>query len=74
MEVKGYGHVVTHVVYIKHLKENQRVCFGCGYHLQMNSNERIESLIDSKTWRPLYETVSPCDPLTFKDQNHTQNV
>jgi acetyl-CoA carboxylase beta subunit len=40
----------------------------------MNSNERIESLIDSKTWRPLYETVSPCDPLTFKDQNHTQNV
>jgi acetyl-CoA carboxylase carboxyl transferase subunit beta len=34
----------------------------------MNSNERIESLIDSNTWRPLYETVSPCDPLTFKDQ------
>jgi acetyl-CoA carboxylase carboxyl transferase subunit beta len=32
----------------------------------MNSNERIESLIDSKTWRPLYETVSPCDPLTLK--------
>jgi acetyl-CoA carboxylase carboxyl transferase subunit beta len=67
MEVKGYGHVVTHVVLffiLKTLKENQRVCFGCGYHLQMNSNERIESLIDSNTWRPLYETVSPCDPLT----------
>jgi acetyl-CoA carboxylase beta subunit len=31
----------------------------------MNSNERIESLIDSNTWRPLYETVSPY-PLTFK--------
>jgi acetyl-CoA carboxylase carboxyl transferase subunit beta len=41
------------ILYIKHLKENQRVCFGCGYHLQMNSNERIESLIDSNTWRPL---------------------
>lgn len=24
------------ILYIKHLKENQRVCFGCGYHLQMN--------------------------------------
>jgi acetyl-CoA carboxylase carboxyl transferase subunit beta len=33
-----------------------------------DNSERIESLIDSNTWRPLYETVSPCDPLTFKDQ------
>ena len=31
------------ILYIKHLKENRRVCFGCGYHLQMNSEERIES-------------------------------
>jgi hypothetical protein len=22
----------------------------------------------------LYETVSPCDPLTFKDQNHTERL
>jgi acetyl-CoA carboxylase carboxyl transferase subunit beta len=50
------------------LKENQRVCFGCGFHLQMNSNERIEHLIDTGSWRPLDEIVSPCDPLEFKDQ------
>lgn len=56
------------ILYIKHLKENQRVCFGCGFHLQMNSNERIEHLIDTGTWRPLDEIVSPCDPLEFKDQ------
>ena len=56
------------ILYIKHLKENQRVCFGCGYHLQMNSQERIEHLIDQGTWRPLDETLSPCDPLEFKDQ------
>ena len=56
------------ILYIKHLKENQRVCFGCGYHLQMNSTERIEYLIDTGTWRPLDETVSPCDPLEFRDQ------
>lgn len=56
------------ILYIKHLKENQRVCFGCNYHLQMNSNERIENLMDSKSWRPFYETLSPCDPLSFKDQ------
>jgi acetyl-CoA carboxylase carboxyl transferase subunit beta len=56
------------ILYIKHLKENQRVCVGCGYHLQMNSSERIEHLIDIGTWRPLDETVSPCDPLEFRDQ------
>lgn len=56
------------ILYIKHLKENQRVCFSCGSHLQMNSTERIENLIDSGTWRPFDETVSPCDPLEFKDQ------
>lgn len=56
------------ILYIKHLKENQRVCFGCGYHLQMNSTERIDYLIDTGTWRPFDEMVSPCDPLEFKDQ------
>lgn len=56
------------ILYIKHLKENRRVCFGCGYHLQMNSEERIDHLIDAGTWRPLDETLSPCDPLEFWDQ------
>ena len=56
------------ILYIKHLKENQRVCFGCGFHLQMTSSERIEHLIDSDTWHPINETLSPGDPLEFKDQ------
>ncbi len=63
------------ILYIKHLKENQRVCFGCGYHLQMTSQERIEHLIDLGTWRPLDETISPCDPLEFRDQkNYTERL
>lgn len=63
------------ILYIKHLKENQRVCFGCGYHLQMNSQERIEHLIDLGSWRPLDETISPCDPLEFRDQkNYTERL
>lgn len=56
------------ILYIKHLKENQCVCFACNYHLQMSSRERIKNLIDSGTWRPLDETLSPCDPLEFFDQ------
>lgn len=56
------------ILYIKHLKENQCVCFACGYHLQMNSRERIKNLIDLGTWRPLDESLSPCNPLDFYDQ------
>lgn len=63
------------ILYVKHLKENQSICFGCGYHLQMNSQERIEHLIDAGTWRPLDEILSPCDPLEFYDQkNYTERL
>ena len=63
------------ILYIKHLKENQRVCFGCTYHLQMSSQERIENLLDKESWRPFDETVSPCDPLEFHDQrNYTDRL
>ena len=56
------------ILYVKHLKENQRVCFSCDYHLPMNSQERLETLLDPNTWRPLDEILSPCDPLHFTDQ------
>lgn len=63
------------ILYIKHLKENQRICFACGYHLQMNSRERIKNLIDTGTWRPLDETLSPCNPLDFCDQKpYTERI
>ena len=63
------------ILYIKHLIENQRVCFGCAYHLQMNSPERIKNLLDKESWRPFDETVSPCDPLEFHDQkNYTDRL
>ena len=56
------------ILYIKHLKENQRVCFSCGYHLQMSGVERVHSLVDLNSWFPLQESLSPSDPLKFKDQ------
>lgn len=63
------------ILYIKHLKENQCICFACGYHLQMNSRERIKNLIDIDTWRPLDETLSPCNPLDFCDQKtYTERI
>lgn len=63
------------ILYIKRLKEHQRVCLECGYHLQMSSQERIDSLIDLNTWKPFNETLSPCDPLQFRDQkNYTERL
>lgn len=56
------------ILYIKHLKENKRVCFSCGYHLHMNGRERIKNLIDLGSWQPFDETLSPGDPLKFRDQ------
>ena len=56
------------ILYIKHLKENQRVCFSCGYHLQMGAYERIQNLIDTGSWHYLDLTLSPNDPLNFKDK------
>lgn len=63
------------ILYVKHLKENQSICFGCGFHLQMTSKERIASIIDIGTWRAFDEILSPCDPLTFMDQkNYTERL
>ena len=48
---------------MKHLKDNHQICFSCDHHLQMNSQERIDSLLDYGTWHPLNEFISPGDLL-----------
>lgn len=56
------------ILYMQHLKKHDHVCIECGTNLRISSTHRIEMLIDYGTWRPLYETLSPCDPLMFKDK------
>jgi len=56
------------MLYVRFLKQNQRICEECGYHLQMNSTERIELLIDPGTWEPMDENMLPYDVLEFVDQ------
>jgi acetyl-CoA carboxylase carboxyl transferase subunit beta len=58
----------NNVLYIKHLKENQYVCTTCGYHLRMNSTDRIQCLVDKGTWVPLFNELTPTDPLVFQDK------
>lgn len=56
------------LTYTKDLKANQMVCQECGYHVRVDSNERIRQLIDSNTWKALDEGLRPLDPLEFRDR------
>lgn len=56
------------MLYIRFLKDKQHICEECGYHLQMNSQERIELLINKGSWIPMDENLVPCDILGFIDQ------
>ena len=63
------------ILYHKHLRENQYVCFSCDYHLTMNSQERIENLLDENTWVPLDSFLSPINPLNFYDhKSYTERL
>jgi acetyl-CoA carboxylase carboxyl transferase subunit beta len=44
------------------------VCFDCGFHMRIFSDERIEQLIDANTWQPLNHHLKPTDPLHFHDR------
>ncbi len=56
------------VAYTKDLKNNQLVCPECGYHNRVDSEERIEQLIDAGTWQSIAEDIVPTDPLEFSDR------
>ena len=56
------------VAYTKDLKANQLVCLECGHHSRVDSDERINQLIDPQTWQPLGEEIRPTDPLEFNDR------
>lgn len=57
-----------HIIYIKQLKQQQRICPKCSHHLKMPSNERVYSLIDKGSWKVLNKQLIPVDALTFTDK------
>jgi len=56
------------IIYIKQLKQKQRICPKCNFYLKMPSTERISLLVDRGTWKPLDMFLSPLDPLSFQDK------
>lgn len=55
------------ILYLATLKDDHFICSGCDTYLRINTFDRLESLIDKGTWRPMQELVSSADPLKFTD-------
>jgi acetyl-CoA carboxylase carboxyl transferase subunit beta len=56
------------VLYKRHVRRDLHVCEKCGMNLRMDATNRIKSLIDEDTWRPMFDQLSAIDPLEFADK------
>lgn len=54
------------VIFNKALKENLYVCSKCNYHFMMRLQDRIQSLLDPKSFKELFEELTTKDPLQFQ--------
>nr|YP_009646937.1 acetyl-CoA carboxylase carboxyl transferase beta [Cephalotus follicularis]QCX32014.1 acetyl-CoA carboxylase carboxyl transferase beta [Cephalotus follicularis]UZT28316.1 acetyl-CoA carboxylase carboxyltransferase beta subunit [Cephalotus follicularis] len=54
--------------YKKFFKSKMNICEQCGYHLKMNSSDRIEFSIDPGTWDPIDEDMVSLDPIEFHSE------
>lgn len=54
-------------MYSKELKKNLNVCPACGHHFQLDSRDRIESLIDDGTFIEFDQEMISENPLDFPD-------
>ena len=52
-------------IYNKDLAKSNHVCPKCGYHFRLSVRDRINLLIDPKTWQELNAHIKTADPLKF---------
>jgi len=58
----------SQVAYRKDLISNFNVCSNCGHHNRINSDERINIIADKSSFEEFDSSLSPTDPLGFKDR------
>ena len=58
----------SQVAYRKDLISNFNVCSNCGHHNRINSDERINIISDKNSFEVFDSSLSPTDPLGFKDR------
>jgi acetyl-CoA carboxylase carboxyl transferase subunit beta len=55
------------VLYRAELERNLYVCPKCSHHMRMGARERLERFLDPATGQEIGATISPEDPLKFRD-------
>ena len=55
-----------HVMFTKTLRENLSVCSKCNFHFILGAWDRIETLLDPKSFKEFEEGLETLDPLQFK--------
>lgn len=53
------------VMFTKILRENLSVCIKCNFHFVLGAQERIEALLDSKSFKEIASSLETQDPLEF---------
>nr|YP_010847137.1 acetyl-CoA carboxylase carboxyltransferase beta subunit [Fockea multiflora]WEV91436.1 acetyl-CoA carboxylase carboxyltransferase beta subunit [Fockea multiflora] len=57
--------------YKKFFKSKMNICEQCGWHLKMNSSDRIDLSIDPDTWHPMDEDMISLDPIEFHSEEES---
>lgn len=55
------------MLFNKQLERNLNVCLKCGHHFRVGAKERIEQLLDRKSFEERDANLQPSDPLGFVD-------
>ena len=55
-----------HVMFTKILRENLSVCSKCNFHFILGASERIETLLDPRSFKEREANLETLDPLQFK--------
>jgi acetyl-CoA carboxylase carboxyl transferase subunit beta len=56
------------MLFSKALAQNHYVCPECDHHGRIDGDERIRQLVDEGSFEPMWESLSPRDPLRFVDR------
>jgi acetyl-CoA carboxylase carboxyl transferase subunit beta len=58
------------IIYRRELERNLSVCFKCGHHFRISSQQYIELLTDEGSFVEHFSEITSTDPLKFKDSKN----
>ncbi len=56
------------MTYRRQVEEHLHVCPECDHHYRIGADERVQQLVDTGSFEPLWENVGPLDTLKFTDR------